>query len=205
MPAVESQIAAAALPAGLTPPEARRNCTTLAGGWKFVLDPPDGFWQKDFVDDDTASDDGRRRGRFDETVMKDIAVPAHWEMEGFHSEAGVGGYRRWFVAPGGEGRLKLRFDGVYSGAKVWVNGRLVATHEGGATPFEADITDAVGKGRNLLALRVREHTPTSDHLDKMSLYADFPLTGIIRPVYLFRVPEVHVARRGKHRIRQGVP
>ena len=64
--------------------------------------------------------------------------------------------------------------------------------EGGATPFEADITDAVGKGENLLALRVREHTPTSDKSGQDEHYADFPLAGIMRPVYLFRVPEVHV-------------
>ena len=32
----------------------------------------------------------------------------------------------------------------------------------------------------------------SDQLDKMSEYADFPLAGIMRPVYLFRVPAVHI-------------
>src|SRR5262249_8387706 len=93
--------------------------------------------------------------------------------------------------PGG-GRLELRFEGVSSGAEVFVNGHLVAEHEGGATPFEADVTDVVHEGENVLALRVREHTLTSDELDKMSQYADFPLAGIMRPGELFRVPEAHV-------------
>ena len=142
-----------------------------------------------------------------------IKVPAHWEMEGFHSPDNVGGYLRKFEAPGGEGRLKLRFDGVYSGAEVWVNGQRLAYHEGGATPFEIDVTDVVQPGENLLALRVTQHNVTSDELDKMSEYADFDLAGIIRSVYLFRVPEKHIAAveiatifdknyRGRHDLRQ---
>ena len=161
----------------LTPREARRNPVALNDGWRFKLDPPEGFWAADFDDADWAK----------------IKVPAHWEMEGFRSDTGVGGYRLHFTAPTSPGRVKLDFEGVYSGAEVWVNGQLVATHEGGATPFEADITDAVKPGDNVLALRVREHTTVSDKLDHMSLYADFPLAGIMRPVYLFTTPDVHLA------------
>ncbi len=110
-------------------------------------------------------------------------------MEGFHSIEGIGGYRTRFRAPGG--RLNLRFDGVYSGSEVWVNGKLVARHEG-STPFETDITDAVEAGENVLAVRVREHTVVSDHLDKMSQYADFPLAGIFRKVTLYQIPDAHI-------------
>jgi beta-galactosidase len=172
---VESQVDAIRLPYRLTPREARHNAVSLNGKWKFSLDPPEGFWQRDF----------------DDAAWKEIKVPANWEMEGFHSDSSVGGYRRHFVAPKVPGRVKLAFDGVYSGAEVWVNGQLVATHEG-ITPFEADITDAVVKGENLLAVRVKEHTVVSDNLDHMSLYADFPLAGIMRPVCLFTTPEAHL-------------
>ncbi|MCC6124883.1 MAG: discoidin domain-containing protein [Pirellulales bacterium] len=172
-----SQTDSAAFLFRLTPREARRNAVNLSGQWKFRLDPPDDFWKSDFDDAD----------------WREIKVPAHWEMEGFHNDSGIGGYRLRFASPTGPGRVKLAFEGVYSGAEAWVNGRLVALHEGGATPFEADITDAVQKGENLLALRVKEHTTTSGKLDHMSMYADFPLAGIFRPVYLFTVPEVHLA------------
>ena len=173
--AVESQVDAAAFAYRLTPREARHNVVNLDGKWKFSLDPPEGFWQNDF----------------DDAAWSEIKVPAHWEMEGFHSDSYVGGYRLRFDAPTEPGRVKLAFEGVYSGAEVWVNGQLVAIHEG-VTPFEADITDAVTKGENLLAVRVKEHTTTSDRLDHMSMYADFPLAGIMRPVYLFTTPEVHL-------------
>jgi beta-galactosidase/beta-glucuronidase len=55
------------------------------------------------------------------------------------------------------------------------------------------LTDAIQPGKNLLALKVTQHTVTSDQLDKMSEYADFDLAGIIRGVYLFRTPDKHVA------------
>ena len=145
--------------------------------WKFTLNPPEGFWKPGF----------------DAGSWSAIKVPSHWEMEGFHSIDNVGGYLRKFEAPAGKGRIKLRFDGVYSGAEVWVNGQRLAYHEGGFTPFEIDVTDAVHPGENLLALRVTQHNTTSDQLDKMSEYADFDLAGIIRSVYLFRVPEKHFA------------
>lgn len=161
---------------GLTPRSYGAAVTALDGEWRFLADPPDGFWKPEF----------------DEGQWSDIPVPSHWEMQGFRSLDGVGGYRRWFPLPPGSGRLKLRFDAVYSGAEVWVNGRRMAYHEGGATPFEIDVTDATRFGQNLLAVRVTEHTRTSDLLDKMSQYADFPLAGIMRRVYLFRVPEVHI-------------
>lgn len=119
-------------------------------------------------------------------------------MEGFRSISGIGGYRTRFSVPAGEGRLKLRFEGVYSGAEVWVNGWRVAYHEGGALPFEVDITELVHQSDNLLAVRVSEHTPVSDRLDKMSEYADFPLAGIIREVVLFRVPSVHMGALAFH-------
>ncbi len=173
----ESQVGSEGFEFCLTPREARRNPVALNDGWKFKLDPPEGFWAADFDDAEWAK----------------IKVPAHWEMQGFHNDTGVGGYRLHFTAPSEAGRIKLDFEGVYSGAEVWVNGQLVATHEGGALPFEADITDAVHQGDNVLALRVREHTVVSDKLDHMSLYADFALAGIFRPVYLFTTPNVHLA------------
>src|SRR5258706_9021738 len=52
-------------------------------------------------------------------------------------------YRRTFEAPALEngGRLILHFGAVDHYAKVWVNGQFAIEHEGGYTPFWADITD----------------------------------------------------------------
>lgn len=158
----------------ITPISINATVVPIATGWRFMINPPSGFSSPGFNDSDWAS----------------IKVPGHWAMQGFKGDNG--GYRVHFPAPAGDGRLMLRFDGVYSGADVWLNGHHIASHEGGFTPFEADITDLVKPKGNVLVVQVAEHTNVSDNLDKMSQYADFPLGGIMRKVTLFRVPDVHV-------------
>jgi beta-galactosidase len=161
----------------VTPIDYNQKPVALDDGWKFKIDPTGAFNQPSFDD----------RG------WSPIKVPAHWEMEGFRSKSGIGGYRKHFRTPSGSGRLMLRFDGVYSVAQVSLNGHIIAHHQGGFTPFEMDVTDLVQPGGdNVLALLVKEHSNVSDNLDKMSQYADFPLAGIMRKVTLFRVPTVHV-------------
>jgi beta-galactosidase/beta-glucuronidase len=58
-------------------------------------------------------------------------------------------YRRtWEQQPlAGKQRLLVHFEAVDWRATVWVNGKEVCTHEGGYTPFFADITDALLEGR----------------------------------------------------------
>ncbi len=175
-PETQLRFEAAGFQYGLTPENLDSHKIDLDGQWRFAPDPPTNFWETSISD----------------AKWPDIQVPGHFVMEGFQSIDGVGGYRRHFRTPPGKGRWKLRFEGVYSGAEVWVNGHRLAYHEGGALPFELDITDALTQGDNVLAVRVTQHTVVSDHLDKMSEYADFPLAGIMRPVWLFRVPAVHI-------------
>jgi beta-galactosidase len=165
---------------GLSLPDDAASPLDLDGTWRFKPDPEKDFYRTDFADGD----------------WKDIKVPSHWVMEGFDSNTGTGGYRRQVRIPESfrGRRIKLVFDGVYSGAEVWLNGKRIGSHEGGFSPFELDVTSAarVG-GDNLLAVLVQEKT-ISSHLDNMSFYANFPLTGIFRPLRLMTLPEVHVRR-----------
>ncbi len=57
-------------------------------------------------------------------------------------------YRRTWQQPklAGDQRLLLHFEAVDWQAKVWVNGQEICTHEGGYTPFFADITLALVDG-----------------------------------------------------------
>lgn len=162
---------------GLVPVDGRMPKLTLDGGWKFEVDPSPAFHERGF----------------DDSKWSRIRVPAHWEMEGHHSRSGIAGYRVHFSPPAGSGRVMLRFDGVYSGAKAWVNGHYVAGHFGGFSPFETDITDELLPGVNVLAVEVKEKTDVSELLDKMSQYADFSLGGVMRKVTLYRVPTEHIA------------
>jgi beta-galactosidase/beta-glucuronidase len=58
-------------------------------------------------------------------------------------------YRRQFTLPEGRTqheRVLLHFGAVDYRAQVWVDDQVVARHEGGHTPFSADITAALGPG-----------------------------------------------------------
>jgi len=154
----------------------------LQGQWGFQADPPKGFEQPAFND----------------SSWKLIAVPSHWVMQGFRSESGYGGYRRHVRIPESwRGRLvRIAFDGVYSGAEVWWNGRRIGSHTGGATPFQLEVPSAE-PGDNVVAVLVQDQTIASD-LDHMSMYADFSLAGIFRRVHVFSVPALHVEREQSH-------
>ena len=64
-------------------------------------------------------------------------------------------YRRRFDAPGAE-RLLLHFGAVDYRATVWVNGEEVARHEGGHTPFAADISRVAGRRGNVVVVRAED-------------------------------------------------
>jgi hypothetical protein len=68
-------------------------------------------------------------------------------------------YRRTFTIPpeqAGE-RVVLHFGAVDYRASVWINGNLVAQHEGGQTPFSAEITRALQRsGDQVVVVRAED-------------------------------------------------
>lgn len=75
---------------------------------------------------------------------------------GFHP---VVWYRRTFRVPreDRDKRLILHCGAIDYRAAAWVNGRLVATHEGGQTPFSADITTALNPdGEQVIVIRAED-------------------------------------------------
>ncbi len=66
-------------------------------------------------------------------------------------------YRRRFIVQHRAPRTMLHFGAVDYQARVWVNGRLVAEHEGGHTPFCADISDALNaEDEQVLVVQARD-------------------------------------------------
>jgi hypothetical protein len=67
-------------------------------------------------------------------------------------------YQRDFELMPGDDRVILRFGAVDYAARVWVNGSLAVTHEGGHTPFWADITTMLDpSGRQTVTVRAVDH------------------------------------------------
>lgn len=150
---------------------------SLNGIWKINLAPPDNFWELS--------------GK--EGIWKDVIVPGEPAMQGFavqHDQSF--GYLREFSVPKffrGQ-RVFLRFEGVYSQAEVWVNGNYIRDHIGGFTSWDCEITDSVEPGQDaLLAVEV------VDRLDDISFasgYAQHPIGGILRDVYLYCLPQQYI-------------
>ena len=86
----------------------------------------------------------------------------------------------------------LRFDGVYSYARVWVNGKFVREHHGGFTSWDCDITEFVTPGQTAwLTVGV---TDRADEISYASNYAKHYIGGILRGVKLLILPADYLTR-----------
>ncbi len=109
-------------------------------------------------------------------------------------------YERDFELMPHPGRTILRFGAVDYAARVWVNGRLAATHEGGHTPFSADITALLdASGKQVVTVQVEDdpHELTKPRgkqdwqLEPHSIW--YPrTTGIWQTVWIERVSRTYV-------------
>lgn len=118
---------------------------------------------------------------------------------GFHKACW---YRREFEVDPEEGRVLLHFGAVDYRARVWVNGHLVADHEGGHSSFHADITTALeGEKRHVVTVLVEDDP---QDLSKPRGKQDWQLephsiwyprtTGIWQAVWLERVPHTYIQK-----------
>ena len=97
-------------------------------------------------------------------------------------------YRKSFIVPTdfADKHTILRFDGVYSYARLFVNGTFVREHHGGFTRWETDVTPFIRVGKkNEVQLEV---TDRIDDISYASRYAYNPIGGVLRDVTLFALP-----------------
>jgi len=152
---------------------------SLDGTWKFTLSPPPQFWLNSS----------------DPAAWPDLSVPGELVMQGFGISRDVEyPYKRSVLIPSdfkGK-RIILRFDGVYSYARVWVNGVFERDHHGGFTSWECDITNEVTPGQ--AAWITVGVTDRADEISYGSNYAKHYIGGILRNVKLVALPSNHATR-----------
>ncbi|NUU20249.1 MAG: beta-glucuronidase, partial [Streptomycetaceae bacterium] len=178
---------------------ATRERKSLNGLWAFRLDA-----------DGAGRDGGWWRGPLAEArempvpasyndLVPDIAVRDHVGDAWYQTPVRVPA--RW----AGE-RIVLRFDAATHRAVVWVDDVQVAEHEGGYTPFEADITNHVTPGEaaritivvnNELTWEsippgVVAETPTGGRAQNY-FHDFFNYAGLHRSVWLHTTPKTHVS------------
>jgi beta-glucuronidase len=176
---------------------AAREGKSLTGLWRFRLD---------------GAGEGRAAEWFKRPLAdaSEMAVPA--SFNDISTDPAVREYFGdvWYqtmvrVPRGWEGqRIVLHFESATHRATVWVNDAEVVSHEGGYTPFEAEVTDHVQAGEearvtvlvnNTLSFQsippgVIEDTP--DGRRQRYFHDFFNYAGIHRPVWLYATGNAHL-------------
>ncbi|WP_223231106.1 glycoside hydrolase family 2 TIM barrel-domain containing protein [Microbacterium jejuense] len=178
---------------------------SLNGTWRFRLSPTADGTGDDFVADDfddsgwdamkvpshwvlepftpLAGGPARRMlGTEEGPLYTNTAYPIPLDPPRVSDENPTGDYRLVFDVPPAFGPAVLRFQGVDSCAKVWLNGEELGWSTGSRLPFEFDAP--VRPGRNVLCVRVHRWS-AGTYLEDQDMWW---LPGIFRDVELLARP-----------------
>ncbi len=180
---------------------------SLNGQWKFNYAPTPEESPSDFY-----------KLSYDSSDWAMIPVPSCWQMQGYDTPMYVnvdypfdatkcpkivrradndgydtnptGSYLTTFNVPSDWSgkQLFINFEGIYSGAYVWVNGQFVGYTQAANTDHEFDITEFAKVGENALAVKVIKWTDGS-YLEDQDM---FRYGGIFRDVTLTAVPKTFI-------------
>ncbi len=196
------------------PDETKAEYINLNGTWKFKYVPGTSSWNSA-----SPGESEFQAKDYDDSGWGTIRVPLSWEMANYgkpvytnvgypfknnppNANAGMsqygvtddnatGFYRHTITIPETwkDKRVFVHFDGVYSAAVVWVNGKYVGYSQDSNTDAEFDITGFVTTGDNQLSVRVYRWCDGS-YLEGQDMWH---LSGIHRDVYLVATPKVFVS------------
>lgn len=170
-----------------------RQYTLLNGKWNAIIDP----YQQ-----------GRRTAIYKNRVLRDKAdfkeyafegglrlnVPSDWNSqlsELKYYEGTVWYARKFEINRKSDENLFLYFGAVSYRCRVYLNGVQIGGHEGGFTPFQFNITNAVREGENFLAVEV-DNTRTVDAIPALS-FDWWNYGGITRDVMLICTPKDYIS------------
>lgn len=169
-----------------------RQYTLLNGKWNAIIDP----YQQ-----------GRKTAIYRNRALKDKAdfkeyafegglrlnVPSDWnsQIPELKYYEGMMWYARKFeINKKSDENLFLYFGAVNYRCRVYLNGTLIGSHEGGFTPFQFNVTNVVKEGGNFLAVEV-DNTRTADAIPALS-FDWWNYGGITRDVMLVHTPKNYI-------------
>ncbi|MFD4602782.1 glycoside hydrolase family 2 TIM barrel-domain containing protein [Streptomyces sp. NPDC058464] len=185
-----------ALPPRAWYPASDATSLSLNGSWRFRLSPTA-----------DAEDDSFAEPGYDAGGWAEVSVPGHWVLQGHGApiytnhlypfpvdpprvptENPTGDHLRFFDLPEGwdpaDGGTVLRFDGVESCARVWLNGTDIGEFKGSRLPHEFAVGQLLKPAGNVLAVRVHQWSAGSYLEDQDQWW----LPGIFRDVTLLHRP-----------------
>ena len=178
---------------------------SLDGPWAFTLDLFDeGLRQKWFADEPGPVEAWESPRDYDASGGETIDIPSSFtalkpEWRFFEGSA-------WYtrvigVEPAPDRRLFLRVGAANYLSRIFLNGRFIAAHEGGSTPFFVELTDHIRSGRNRLQINVDNRRDPRrvpmHHIDW------FNHGGVFREIALFDLPPVFIKDFGASLVPDG--
>lgn len=177
-----------------------RKVVSLNGKWNYIVDPlENGYYNYRLQPMDNGFFKNQKPAspsdliEYDFDTSREMMVPGDWNTQDdqlFFYEGTVW-YKKDFIYQKQPGkRTLLYFGAVNYEAKVYLNGKHVGDHEGGFTPFNFDVSDALVDGYNFLVVKVsnvrkREGVPTVN--------TDWwNYGGITRDVLLVELPQTYI-------------
>lgn len=169
-----------------------RNVQSLNGKWDAIIDLYDqGRKNKIFLNKKPETKIDFYEYSFDNGLR--LNVPSDWnsQMPELKYYEGTIWYARHFdAAKGGDNRSFLYFGAVSYHCRIYLNGKEIGQHEGGFTPFQIEVTDAIKEKDNFLAVEVN-NTRQVDAIPAMA-FDWWNYGGITRDVFLVSTPKVFI-------------
>jgi len=167
-----------------------REKISLAGTWNALIDPTIFSLNDRFKFLERNYKPGQ--GELVELSLENgltLQVPGDWNTQDdrlFFYNGKVWYKRDFFVEKKNGKRYFLHFGGVNYKAKIYVNGTYVASHTGGYTSFNCEITDQLKPGENLLVMKVNNTLTANDIPTTSTDWLNYG--GITRDVHLLEMP-----------------
>lgn len=171
-----------------------RTYESLNGKWNFIPDWYDTCRRAKWYTEKKLDDRGVPMPLdWDWEAWDRIEVPSCWntEQESLHYFEGTGLYTRTFryLKAKADERVFIRFEGVQYQCSVFINGLHVGTHNGGSTPFCAEVGQLLHEDNRIIvavdACRNNGRVP-------MENTDWFNYGGIYRDVQLIRTPAIFI-------------
>jgi beta-glucuronidase len=197
----------------------QRAALSLDGDWHIMADPynaglysfhnafnPNGYFKDE--EGDAGGKNGNKLIEYNFAKSPTIKVPGDWntQKEWLRLYEGSLWYERHFTyQPESGHRAFLHIGAANYRSVAAVNGKLICQHEGGFTPFDCEITDAVKAGDNSVVIEV-DDTRIADGVP--TLKTDwYNYGGLTRDVSVVTVPasyiddfELHLDRETRTKI-----
>ena len=165
-----------------------RNTTLLNGQWQAIIDPTGiGDWRQVWKEKKTDFIEYS----FEGGPILNVPGDFNSQMPELTYMEGTVWYKKTFqYALQNDKRLFIHFGAVNYRADVYFNGNHIGSHEGGFTPFQFEITNAIQPGKNTIIVKANNQR-LKDGLPGLG-YDWFNYGGITRDVHLIETQSSYI-------------